>query len=172
MHIVGSEWYRVRSKEETDPDGRKLRMALVRLQKKFPTYDFSTSEAFEASATDILKGLNRVTQADIPLNTRDKRQRRKSHAVQAKTIQDKRAYDIASVPLDFNPNIVQLKNRTGDNIDLQLEWHRRLEGLGKLIPPKIELHQKSKKIDTLATAISRFNTSGRLPPNPVASRPQ
>jgi hypothetical protein len=45
---------------------------------------------------------------------------------------------------------------TNNELDLQLEWHRRLD-LDKRIPPKTKMTRKEDKVTALVAAVKRYN---------------
>ena len=58
--------------------------------------------------------------------------------------------------LDFDTEVLYTQQRTVSNISLQLEWHRQLEDLGKLVLMKKDLLKKADKVQALIAAVKRY----------------
>ncbi|KAF8880977.1 hypothetical protein BD779DRAFT_1445829 [Infundibulicybe gibba] len=72
--------------------------------------------------------------------------------------QSDRAAVISAVQCQLDEDEILKSNLTVKEIELQLEWHRRHEDLGGLVPKKKDLPRKQEKLDALIAAVNRYNT--------------
>lgn len=108
--------------------------------------------AREVDASGVAKE-KRELQATAYQKTVDKK--RKAESTQKAAVDAKRAKINAVVPR-LDTQSIASKPGMNPELDLQLEWHRRLDS-EKLIPLKKNLTQKEDKVAALVAAVKRYN---------------
>ncbi|KIM79990.1 hypothetical protein PILCRDRAFT_9881 [Piloderma croceum F 1598] len=108
--------------------------------------------ARELDASGVAKD-QREQQATAYKETVDKKQKAASAR---KAIVDAKRTRIDAVVPRLDAQSIMDNPGMNNELDLQLEWHRRLD-LDKHIPPKTKMTRKEDKVTALVAAVKRYN---------------